>query len=96
VLTGDCLTTVASSGDNKLYGGSGDDKLVGSDGRDLLNGGKGADSFLGNEDADTIQAKDGRRDKSINCDGIGVKSSKDSATLDRSDPTPFNCDKLRR
>jgi Ca2+-binding RTX toxin-like protein len=95
-LVGDCLSTFTSSGDNKLYGGGGNDKLVGSDGRDLLNGGKGADSFLGNEDADTIQAKDGKRDKSINCDGIGAKSSSDSATLDRSDPTPFNCDKLRR
>ncbi|HEX8745293.1 MAG TPA: calcium-binding protein [Thermoleophilaceae bacterium] len=96
VLTGDCLTTVAGSGSNKIYGGSGNDKLVGGDAKDLLNGGKGADQFLGNEDADTIQAKDGARDKSINCDGVGVKSSKDSATVDRSDPTAFNCDKLRR
>jgi Ca2+-binding RTX toxin-like protein len=96
ILTGDCLTTVASSGSNKLYGGGGGDKLIGSDGPDLLNGGAGADSFLGNEDADIIQAKDGTKDKSINCDGFGVRSNKDRATVDRSDPRAVNCDSIRR
>lgn len=96
VLSGDCVTTFSESGNNKIYGGSGADKLVGGDGKDLLNGGKGADGFIGNEDADTIQAKDGAKDKSINCDGVGAKSSKDSATLDRSDPKAANCEKTKR
>ena len=96
MLTGDCVTTVSGSGNNKLYGGRGGDKLVGGDANDLLNGGRGADSFLGNEGTDTIQAKDGARDKSINCDGLGVKSNKDKATVDASDPRATNCDSVRR
>ena len=95
VLTGDCVSTFTRSGNNKIYGGSGNDKLVGGNANDLLNGGKGKDGFLGNEGADTIQAKDGAKDKSINCDGLGVKSNKDSATVDRSDPRAANCDKVK-
>lgn len=96
VLTGDCVIAVGASGNNKIYGGAGGDKLVGGDANDLLDGGKGSDSFLGNEGADSIRAKDGAKDKSINCDGLGVKSDKDSAVVDRSDPRATNCDRTRR
>lgn len=96
VLTGDCLSTVAPGANNKIYGAGGNDRLVGGDARDLLDGGKGADIFLGNEDRDTIQAKDGAKDKSINCDGHGVASKSDSATVDRNDPAAKGCDKTKR
>jgi Ca2+-binding RTX toxin-like protein len=96
VLSGDCLTTVAKSGNNKIFGLGGADRVVGGDGRDLLNGGSGPDRFIGNEDRDTIQARDGGRDKSINCDGLGVESGSDRATVDRSDPPARSCEKVSR
>lgn len=95
VLTGDCLSTTAPGANNKLYGAAGNDKLVGGDGDDLLNGGRGKDGFLGNEGKDTVQAKDGSKDGSINCDGHGVASKSDSATIDRSDPAAKGCDKIK-
>jgi Ca2+-binding RTX toxin-like protein len=95
VLTGDCVNTVAPGGNNKIYGLAGNDRVIGGDGRDLLNGGRGKDVFLGNESADTIQAKDGTRDSSINCDGHGVASKSDSATIDRNDPAAKGCDKIK-
>ena len=96
VLTGDCLSTVAPGGNNRIYGLAGNDRVIGGDGRDLLDGGRGKDVFLGNEDRDTILAKDGAKDSSINCDGHGVASKADSATVDRSDPTAKGCDKIKR
>lgn len=96
VLTGDCVNTTAPGANNRIYGAGGNDRLVGGDGRDLLNGGRGRDSFLGNEDRDTIQARDGAKDASINCDGHGVASKSDSATVDRSDPAAKGCDKVKR
>lgn len=96
VLSGDCITSVSKSGNNKIYGLGGDDRVVGGDGRDLLNGGSGADRFIGNEDRDTIQARDGRRDKSINCDGLGVESGSDRAIVDRGDPPANSCEQVRR
>ena len=96
VLSGDCVIAVGRSGANKIFGGSGNDKVVGGDGNDLLNGGKGADGFIGNAGNDTVQAKDGARDKSINCDGFSGKGSKDKAFVDRSDPSAANCDSVRR
>jgi Ca2+-binding RTX toxin-like protein len=96
VLTGDCLTTVGADGDNKIYGLAGNDRLVGGAGRDTLDGGKGGDVFLGNEERDTIKAKDGAKDKSINCDGHGTASKSDSASVDRSDPSAKGCDKVTR
>jgi Ca2+-binding RTX toxin-like protein len=96
VLTGDCLTTVGASGNNTIFGGGGNDRVVGGDGRDLLNGGKGRDAFIGNDDRDTIQAKDGTRDKSIQCDGVGSAFPGDVAFVDRSDPAANRCEKVRR
>ena len=96
VLTGDCVNTVAPGGNNKIYGLAGNDRVIGGDGRDTLDGGRGKDVFLGNEDRDTIQAKDGTKDSSINCDGHGVASKSDVAILDRSDPTAKGCDTQRR
>ena len=96
VLTGDCVNTVAAGANNKIYGAGGNDRLVGGDANDLLDGGKGGDIFLGNEGRDSVQAKDGAKDKSINCDGHGVASKSDSATVDKSDPSAKGCDKVKR
>jgi Ca2+-binding RTX toxin-like protein len=96
VLSGDCITTVAKSGNNRIFGLAGNDRVVGGDGRDLLNGGSGRDIFVGNEDRDTIQARDGARDRSINCDGLGVESGSDRAIVDPSDPPAYSCERVRR
>lgn len=91
VLSGDCVNTVGDDGNNKIYGLGGNDRVVGGDGNDLLNGGSGADRFVANDGKDAIQARDGRRDKSINCE-----AGTDRATVDRSDPPAFNCERVRR
>jgi Ca2+-binding RTX toxin-like protein len=96
VLSGDCLTTVGASGNNKIFGLDGNDKLVGGDGRDTLDGGGGRDAFVGNEDADTIKAKDGTKDRSINCDGFGAPSGSDKAFVDAKDPNAASCETVKR
>jgi Ca2+-binding RTX toxin-like protein len=94
VLTGDCFNEFGSSGgDNRIFGLGGNDKVVGGDGEDTLNGGSGKDAFIGNAGADAIKAKDGTRDKSINCDGFTGESSNDKAKVDKNnDPFPAMCE----
>jgi Ca2+-binding RTX toxin-like protein len=74
-------------GDNEsLEGSDGPDVLIGDNRANSLMGHLGADTFIGKGGADTIEAIDGRRDKSIQC-GAGD----DSAGRDRSDPKPVSC-----
>ena len=95
VLTGDCLNTEGSNGDNKIFGLGGNDRVVGGFGNDTLDGGSGRDVFVGNEGLDSIKAKDGTKDSSINCDGAGDpldQSDADRARVDHSDPAAKNCE----
>jgi Ca2+-binding RTX toxin-like protein len=96
VLSGDCISTFTRSGNNKIYGLAGNDRLVGGDGRDMLDGGRGRDAFNGHEDRDIVRARDGGRDRSINCDGLGVESGSDRAFVDRGDPPANSCERVSR
>ena len=60
--------------------------LIGDNRANSLMGHLGADTFIGKGGADTIEAIDGRRDKSIQCGG-----GDDSASRDHSDPKPISC-----
>jgi Ca2+-binding RTX toxin-like protein len=97
------------NGNDRLYGRLGDDYLAGGNGRDYLNGGKDrpahapggeycngfgdvvGDTLLGGPGNDTIKAADGQRDLLIDC-GPG----KDKAYLDKKDPKPKHCEKVKR
>lgn len=69
--------------------------ILGREGDDVIKGGRKADGLLGNGGRDTllglggfdrINAKDGVRDKAINCGPGGGKVKKD-----RKDPRPRSC-----
>jgi Ca2+-binding RTX toxin-like protein len=77
------------SGKDKVLGGDSADLLFGGPGGDLLRGEKGKDLFKGQLGNDKLAARDGKRDKKIDC-GAG-KARKESATLDRKDPKPKSC-----
>jgi hypothetical protein len=78
---------LGAAGDDLLEGGTGADTLSGRAGKDRMDGGTGPDIFLGGPGADTLLAKDGARDKKLNC-GTGV----DSLSRDvRLDPLPISC-----
>jgi Ca2+-binding RTX toxin-like protein len=96
VLTGNCIGSESRSGTNKIFGLGGNDKVVGGDARDVLNGGRGRDAFIGNGDGDVIKARDGARDRSITCDGVGVESLGDRAVVDRRDPPAYSCERVGR
>ena len=55
----DTLSTYASTGDDKLYGGGGSDTLTGGLGNDLLDGGSGDDKLYGYEGTDSLIGGDG-------------------------------------
>lgn len=55
----DTLSTYASTGDDKLYGGGGADTLTGGLGNDLLDGGSGDDKLYGYEGTDSLNGGDG-------------------------------------
>jgi RTX calcium-binding nonapeptide repeat (4 copies) len=96
-------------GNDSLYGRLGDDLLSGGSGKDYLRGGKDqpahapggeycagfgsvvGDTLLGGSGNDKIWAADGDRDLRIDC-GPG----RDKATLDRKDPKPKHCEKVKR
>ena len=54
-------------GNDRLRGGSGDDRLFGGPGDDIIKGQSGVDVMKGNRGIDRIFARDGTRDKAINC-----------------------------
>jgi Ca2+-binding RTX toxin-like protein len=70
-----------------LYGDAGNDRLSGNGGDDTLVGGKGRDKLRGGPGSDILDAKDGQKDKQINC-GPGKG---DKAFFDKIDPRPISC-----
>jgi hypothetical protein len=76
-----------------LYGGKGKDVVGGRAGPDFISGGKGRDRLTGGEGNDNLNAKDGARDKRINC-GPGRR---DQALIDKKiDPAPRGCEVVKR
>jgi len=73
-------------GNDTLRGFGQPDILDGGAGRDKLFGGKGKDTLYGGGGNDVIDARDGDKDRAIDC-GPG----KDVVKVDRVDPTPKNC-----
>lgn len=76
------------AGDDRLLGGADDDALIGGPGRDFLRGKKGVDAMFGKGGRDRINAKDGTRDRKINC---GPPRKREKVKRDRKDPRPKNC-----
>lgn len=83
-------------GDDHVSGGPGSDGLIGFGGDDILSGGpgndalfgqKGKDTMLGGAGNDVLVARDGTRDRRIDC-GPG---SPERALIDRKDPRPVSC-----
>lgn len=62
------------------------DILIGTSGKNGFLGWGGADTFLGRGGRDYIDARDGQRDKKIDCGGGSAESLKD-----RIDPAPVRC-----
>jgi len=79
-------------GSDGLIGGPGRDTLIGGRGADALFGGKGRDVFRGSRGSDTLLARDGRRDRRLDCG----KGGRDLAVVDRRDPRPRGCAVKRR
>lgn len=73
---------------NILLGRGGDDRLLGNGGDDFLVGGTGRDELLGGPGPDRLYARDGVRDKGIDC-GMGPRGG--AAIADRSDPPAGSC-----
>lgn len=77
----------AGQGGNDVLKGFGQpDVLDGGKGNDKLDGGSGKDTFYGGGGHDVIDARDGHRDRAIDC-GPG----NDTAKVDKVDPTPVSC-----
>jgi len=70
-----------------LEGSKFSDTLIGSKGDNGFLGQAGSDTFLGKGGKSYIDARDGERDKAINCGG----GSKNTVLSDRQDPKPKNC-----
>ena len=77
------------TGSDTLIAGRGDDRLLGGRKADLLFGGKGIDHMLGGAGHDRLLAKDGRRDRRIDC-GPGRRERK-RLQIDAVDPKPIRC-----
>jgi Ca2+-binding RTX toxin-like protein len=74
------------TGDDLLKGFGQPDGLSGGPGNDVVDGGKGRDWLSGGSGNDFLDARDGQKDKGINC-GAG----KDRVKRDRIDPKPISC-----
>lgn len=73
--------------DARVDGGEGDDEVSGGEEADTLVGGPGTDVFLGYGGPDRLLAKDGEKDRLINC-GPGDDRR---ARVDSVDPVPKSC-----
>jgi Ca2+-binding RTX toxin-like protein len=71
---------------DRLIGSNGPDTIWGREGNDTLIGRRGADDLEGFAGRDFIDARDGQRDRLIDCG-----SGRDRATTDRVDPRPIKC-----
>lgn len=93
VLSGD-------GGRNIILGRGGDDEIHGAGGDDFLVGGEEVDSLYGEGGADRLYARDGRRDRAIDCRsaGLGGQARRDGsvtrgdvAVTDPGDPPARHC-----
>jgi Ca2+-binding RTX toxin-like protein len=75
--------------DPLILGRGGDDTIRGNGGADTIDGGSGNDSLFGDAGFDTLEAKDGQRDRTVNCGRGGGQ-----AFLDGNDPAA-GCRKLK-
>jgi Ca2+-binding RTX toxin-like protein len=71
---------------DRLIGSSGPETIWGREGNDVVIGDRGADDLEGFAGRDLIDARDGRRDRLIDCG-----SGPDRARVDREDPPPIKC-----
>ncbi len=71
---------------DRLIGSAAADTIWGREGGDVIVGEGGADDMEGFAGPDVIDARDGRRDRVIDCG-----SGRDRARVDRSDPRPIGC-----
>lgn len=83
---------IARSVEN-LEGSFGPDVLVGDGGSNNILGQPGADRLYGGGGDDFIDARDGGRDTHIQCGGRGGRQG--MAFIDRGDPAPRNCGRVR-
>lgn len=81
-----------SPGPDRIYGGDSYDTLAGGAGADDIEGGPENDTIDGGPDDDVIRARDGRKDRSIDC-GAGAN---DMAIVDDADDTIANCETIQR
>ena len=99
-----CKHVHLSPTDEDMEGSFGNDVLIGNKRRNAMLGQPGEDVFIGNGGGDVIDARDGVRDKSIQCgrghrpvkkkDGSFTKATgvaAGGALTDPFDPAPFNC-----
>lgn len=70
-----------------LLGAGGADALIGGGGADTLRGDRGRDSYRGGRGRDTLLARDGLRDRRLDC-GAGRP---ESVRRDGLDPKPISC-----
>lgn len=94
-----CHHVHLSPTDEDMEGSFDNDVLIGNSRANAMLGQPGEDVFIGNGGEDVIDARDGVRDKSIQC-GRGHRATKTRpatgvaegrALTDPFDPTPFNC-----
>jgi Ca2+-binding RTX toxin-like protein len=75
--------------DPLILGRGGDDTIRGNGGADTIDGGSGNDSLFGDAGFDTLEARDGQRDRAVNCGRGGGQAFRDG-----SDPAA-GCRKLK-
>ena len=77
-----------ADGPDNLSGEAGGDRLLGGPKKDRLTGGPGSDFMKGEGQKDLIFARDGTRDRRIDC---GPGGRKEAAQRDRNDPQAISC-----
>jgi Ca2+-binding RTX toxin-like protein len=87
-----CHHVHLSATDEDMEGSFDNDILIGNARANSMLGQPGEDIFIGNGGDDTIDARDGVKDKSIECARGG--RSEGLALTDAIDPTPTNCAKV--
>jgi Ca2+-binding RTX toxin-like protein len=80
-------TLLGGARDDQLFGQGGSDRIAGQNGNDLLKGGGARDRLNGGFGADLLKARDGVRDKRLNCGG----GRHDRLRRDHRDPHGKSC-----
>jgi Ca2+-binding RTX toxin-like protein len=80
-------TLLGGARGDQLFGQGGADRILGQDGNDLLKGGSGRDRITGGFGNDLLKARDGARDKHLNCGG----GRRDRLRRDHRDPHGKSC-----